>query len=132
MKKRIFRIVCMCMLVLLSGLFVGCGDLKIDYDLVSQGNTFTQLTVANMQQTPSKYIGKTIKIRGMHYSSGSSYHYLSGYDDTNCCNWEVEIRLKDDSMTFPDTNKNIIVIGNYRSKKVNSRTTYFLEVEEFV
>ena len=132
MKKSVLKFFSILSLVVVSLICSACGgSVSIDYDLVSRGNTFTQITVADMQSSPSDYIGKTIKIRGKHNSSGDTYHYISGYDDTNCCSWSMEIRLKDDTMTFPDTNKNIIVIGNYKSKKVNSRTSYFLEVVEF-
>ena len=133
MRKRVVKFLSICFMLIISTFISACGgEIAIDYDLASQGNTFTQLTVAEMQSKPSGYLGKTIKIRGKHLSSGESYHYISGYDDTNCCNWSIEIRLKDDTMTFPDTNKNIVVIGDYKSKKVNSKTTYFLEVEKFV
>ena len=133
MKKNIVKFCSVCIMLIVSMFIVACGgDIVVDYDLASRGATFTQVTVAEMQSKPSGYLGKTIKIRGKHYSSGDTYHYISGYDETNCCNWSMEIRLKDDTMTFPDTNKNIVVIGDYKSKKINSKTTYFLEVIEFV
>ena len=133
MKKQIAKFLSVCFMLIITIFISACGgDIAIDYDLASKGNTFTQLTVSEMQSKPSAYIGKTIKIRGKHYSSGDSYHYISGYDEANCCSWSMEIRLKDETMTFPETNKNIVVIGDYKSKKVNAKTTYYLEVEKFV
>lgn len=133
MGKSVVKFLSIFSLIVVTMFFSACsGDIQVDYDLASKGATFTQITVAEMQSKPSGYLGKTIKIRGKHYSSGADYHYITGYDAENCCNWSMEIRLKNDTMSFPDTDKNIVVIGDYKSKKINSKTTYFLEVEEFV
>lgn len=128
--KKIFAILSLCIVSI--GLTACGGSANIDYDLASKGDTFTYTTVTNMQSSPSSYLNKTIKIRGKHKSNGSTYHYLSGYDSTNCCNWSMEIRINDDSLEFPETNKNVVVVGDYKSKKVNGKTSYYLEVIEFV
>ena len=111
-------------------MITGCGAANVDYDLVAGGNTITYSTVENMKGTPRTYINKTFKIRGKLMNNGSTYHYMTGYDSTNCCSWSLEVRTSGD-LEYPNTDKNIVAIGTYKSAKTNGRTSYFLEITEF-
>ena len=109
-------------------LISGCGAGNIDYDLVAGGSTITYSTVENMKDTPRNYVNKTFKIRGKLKSNGSSYHYMTGYDSTNCCSWSLEVRT---DMEYPDTTKNVVAIGTYKSAKTKGKTSYYLEISQF-
>ena len=118
-------------LVILVSIFLltGCGSASIDIDCVAGGNTFTYTTVENMKGSPRDYLNKTLKIRGKLKSNGSSYHYMTGYDSSNCCSWQLEVRAND--VAYPETTKNIVAIGTYKSAKTNGRTSYYLEISNF-
>ena len=109
-------------------LITGCGAANIDYDLVAGGNTITYSTVENMKDTPRNYVNKTFKIRGKLKSNGSSYHYMTGYDASSCCTWTLEVRT---DMEYPDTTKNVVAVGTYKSAKTNGKTSYYLEITQF-
>ena len=118
------------MIVLTLGVLTGCGEGNVDYDLVASGNTITYSTVENMKESPRNFVNKTFKIRGKLKSNGGSYHYLFGYDSTNCCEWTLEVRTVDD-VEYPETTKNVVATGIYKSAKTNGRTSYYLEISEF-
>jgi len=119
-------------LIIVLSLFMltGCGTANVDYDLVAGGNSITYSTVENMKGTPRNYVNKTFKIRGKLMSNGNSYHYMTGYDSTNCCMWTLEVRAGSE-VEYPDSSQNIVAIGTYKSAKTNGRTSYFLEISEF-
>ena len=129
MKK--LKIFVSALIIMVSIFFVtGCGAASIDYDLAAGGNTVTYSTVENMKESPRNFINKTFKIRGKLKSNGSSYHYMTGYDSTNCCSWSLEVRAND--VDYPTTtSKNIVAVGTYKSAKTNGRTSYFLEITSF-
>ena len=117
-------------LVLSIFMLTGCGASNIDYDLVASGNTITYSTVENMKESPRNYINKTFKIRGKVMSNGKTYHYMTGYDSTNCCSWSLEVRAGD-NIEYPNSSKNVVAIGTYKSAKVSGKTSYYLEISEF-
>ena len=108
----------------------GCGASNVDFDLASSGNAFTYSTVEKMKNSPREYINKTFKIKGKLSANGGTYHYMSGYDSTNCCSWTLEVRTIDD-LQYPNTSNNVTATGTYKSTKVNGKTSYFLEINEF-
>ena len=126
-KKLLRNLFAICFLCLTTMMLVACGgasSAKIDYNLASKGDNFTYSTIINMQSKPQGYIGSTFKIRGKLQSNGSDYHYLSGYDAESCCNWEIEVKLKDLSLEFPSNNKTVCVIGDYKYYKNSGKTHY--------
>ena len=123
--------------VIISALFIvvtifvltGCGA-NVDYDLASGGNAFTYSTVEDMNKSPRSYINKTFKIKGKLKTNGSTYHYMTGYDSTNCCTWTLEVKTVGD-LEYPKTTSNVTALGTYKSAKINGKTSYFLEINEF-
>lgn len=129
MKK--LKIILSSLIIVLSiFMLTGCGTANVDYDLVAGGNSMTYTTVENMKGTPRNYINKTFKIRGKLMSNGNTYHYMTGYDASNCCTWSLEVRAGSD-VKYPSSSKNVVATGTYKSVKVNGRTSYYLEVTEF-
>ena len=112
-------------------LFTGCGEMTIDYDLVSAGNQVAYTTIMKMEESPKKYINKTFKVPGKVSSNGNSYHYIAGYDGTGCCTWQLEVDTANDDIEYPKSSKNVVAIGTYKSRKVGGNTAYYLEVSEF-
>lgn len=131
-SKNLNILICFCICFMTLFFCSSCGQGSIDYDLVASGNTVQYSTIINMQNTPSKYINKTFKIRGRVGSNGSAYHYMTGTDATNCCNWSIEIRVVDSSISYPNTTNNVIALGTYKSSKVNGRTSYYIQVSDFM
>lgn len=120
--------------ILIVTIFIcsGCGEMSIDYDLVSAGNQVAYTTIMKMEESPKKYINKTFKVRGKMGSNGNSYHYITVYDNAACCTSSpLEIDTVSDDIEYPKTSKNVIVIGTYKSRKVGGKTAYYLEVSEF-
>ena len=108
----------------------GCGTANVDYDLAASGNSFTYSTVEKMKDSPRNYINKTFKIKGQLKTNGSSYHYMTGFDSTNCCTWTLEVRASD-NIEYPNTSNNITTVGTFKSAKANGKTSYFLEINQF-
>lgn len=121
-------IICFCMLFLTA-----CGSANVDYNLEKMGYAFTKQTVDKMlnTSTASSYLGKTFKIRAKHLDYG--IHYIKGPDDDNiCCDWQMEVRLADESLSFPK--KQIItVVGTFKvDRKAGQAPNYYLNITEFV
>ena len=126
--KKLKVIISSLIIVLSIFMITGCGAANVDYDLVSGGNTITYSTVENMKGSPRTYVNKTFKIRGKVKSNGNSYHYMTGYDSTNCCSWQLEVRSE---LEYPDTTQNVVAVGTYKSAKTNGKTSYYLEITQF-
>lgn len=122
-----------CLLLCLSYIFTACGSSdNIDYDLSITGFQFRYEMVTNMKSNPQEYKNKTIKLRGDLKNNGSTYYYLTESDNV-CCSWKLEVKLKDDSISYPiGNNEDIIVVGNYLTYKMNGVEKYYLQINEFV
>ena len=128
MKK--FKYVCSIVFILVILLFTtGCGSVSVDYDLVTCGDAVTYTTVTKMQSMPSNYKNKTFRIKGEFKNSGSSYHYLMGYDSSNCCTWNLEVKASD-GVDFPSKSKSVVAIGKYKSEVIDGKSRWYLEVTE--
>ena len=128
-KLKAFLVVVMLTLTLA---FAGCGEVRVNLDLSKLSSYGVQSEVEKMQKssTAQDYLGKTIKMRAKPQVSGD-YHYIIGPDGDECCNWEIEIRLSDDLSSFPTTNKNTYVTGEYKYYKESGKTYYYLELLEY-
>ena len=122
-----------CILICVSTIFTACGGSgDIDYDLSVTGFQFRYEMVTNMKTNPKEYKNKTIKIRGNLKNNGSTYYYLTESDNI-CCTWKMEVKLKDDTLNYPEgKNEDIIVIGNYLTYNKNGEDKYYLQINEFV
>lgn len=132
-RKNIIALFILCIMSLCA-FGCGSGNLDVDYDLtVQSGVTYAVGTELSENPYQSKYNNKVFRVRGKHRSSGDDYHYIVVKDNV-CCDFEMEIRLADDSMTFPATNKNVIVVATYTRvpKTTNGgSTTFYLSVAKF-
>ena len=63
---------------------------RLDLDLSKMSNTVVYAEINNIQEDPSKYLGKTIRLRGLYAyyrepSTGVSYYACVIPDATACC-----------------------------------------------
>lgn len=131
-----FRNYCGIFILAIMAIFItACGgSLQVDYDLTQLDGVTTAVgQELNTQTYQSKYKNKVFKVRGKHYSSGDDYHYLV-VNDGVCCDFSIEIRLSDDSLSYPDTDKNVTVVATYTyvPKTNTNSSTFYLAVSEFV
>ncbi|MBE5738153.1 MAG: hypothetical protein E7354_00245 [Clostridiales bacterium] len=131
---KIRKVVGLIVLVFMMMFSAACSSsLQVDYDLTKlDGVTMTVGEALNTETYQSKYKNKVFKVRGKHFTSGEDYHYLTVKDGV-CCDFDIEIRLADDSISYPDTNKNVIVIATYTyvPQTSTSSSTFYLSVAEF-
>lgn len=133
MKKRnVFALIALCFM---SFFLTACGggNLQVDYDLTKlDGVTMTVGEALNTETYQSKYKNKVFRVRGKHFTSGEDYHYLVVQDGV-CCDFDIEIRLADDSLSYPATNKNVVVVATYTyvPKTATTSSTFYLSVAEF-
>ena len=131
---KIRKVVGLIVLVFMMMFSAACSSsLQVDYDLTKlDGVTMTVGEALNTETYQSKYKNKVFKVRGKHFTSGEDYHYLT-VNDGVCCDFDIEIRLADDSISYPDTNKNVIVIATYTYVPQTSKSgsTFYLSVSEF-
>lgn len=103
--------------------FPACGGkVVVNYDLAGSGPTMTYSTVINMQESPSKYVGKTFRIKGT-IDSTSSDLYLYGYDSTSCCSWELKLGTDNTDVDL-SKKSSVTVLGKYQK----GETGYYLDV----
>lgn len=130
-KKGIFGTI---VLVFMMFILTACGgSLHVDYDLTKlDGVTMSVGEALNTGSYQSKYRNKVFRVRGKHFTSGDDYHYLVVQDGV-CCDFDIEIRLADDSISYPATNKNVVVIATYTyvPQTSTSSSTFYLAVAEF-
>lgn len=98
------------------------GKVVVNYDLASSGNTMTYSTIINMQETPSKYVNKTFRIKGTIDATTSDL-YLYGYDNQSCCSWELKLGTDNTDVDL-SKKSSVTVLGKY--KKGDSG--YYLDV----
>ncbi len=124
-------------LLLVVLLFTGCGSTttKIKYDLTDTSSGVTQVVGTDLSTNTyqSKYKDSTFKVRGKHYSAGEDYHYMV-VNDGVCCDFEIEIRLSDKKLKYPDTDKYIVIIAKYSyiPKTSTTSSSYYFSVLDFV
>ena len=145
MKKYIF------ILLSLSLIYAGCVNkeklqnndnasskiIKVDVDLTILSSIMVYAEVNNIMTKPDSYLGKTIKINGLFYSSyydvnETMYYFVVVTDATSCCPkgiefiWNSERKYPDD---YPDEKAKIEVTGVFSSYDELGETYYHLLVE---
>lgn len=128
--KKLFKN-CFCLLAILVMCITltacGSGSANVKYDLTND-DTFASAVVTQISNNPNKYNGETIKVRGKLQGS-SSYYTLN--EIAECCNWSFEVKLDNINKTLK-SGKNYTMIGKCKSKKTNSKTSWYLEAIEIV
>ena len=143
MKKFIFVLLSISLL-----LFTGCvnkeksesGDISseknnnVDVDLTILSSTMVYAEVFNILAKPDSYIGKTVKLNGLFYSSyyeDSMYYFVVITDATSCCPQGLEFvwnrKYPED---YPDERSKIEVTGVFSSYDELGETYYHLLVED--
>ena len=93
-------------------------DLKIDIDLTKLSKTMVYSEVLNMMQSPKKYIGKTIKMKGTCSIQDDAINQKTYYsciiqDATACCAQGIEFELEGKDPKYPENYSEICVIGQF-------------------
>lgn len=106
---------------------------KIDVDLTKLSATVVYAEVFNMMVEPEKYVGKTVRMKGMFYvyendeydSNFSRIYACIITDATACCAEGIEFRLEDKLSypeDFPKLYSTIIVTGTFFAEEVDGIT----------
>lgn len=129
LKCFLLVFVCLFMCLITTACSSDASITKINLDLVSGGDDFARVTIGKIDNAPSSYNGKTIKVRGK-FQGSSSYYYLQ--ENNTCCNWTFEIKF-DEDLKIPSTGTNITITGHCRSEKSKStgKTSWWVDVSEY-
>ncbi len=91
----------------------------VDVDLTVLSSTMVYSEVYNMMASPEKYIGKTVKMKGLfayyHDEATGNYYFACIIQDaTACCAQGIEFVLTEDYVypdDYPEVDEEICVIG---------------------
>ena len=101
---------------------------KVDYDLTNLSETVLLSQLKNIQNNSKKYIGKTIKYKGVMYSTsanGTSYYIALCNDAAACCSAGFEFVLKSGkrkASDYPKDKEKILVSGRLEEYIEDGRT----------
>lgn len=93
----------------------------IDVDLTAMSSTMVYSEVLNMQQTPDKYVGKIVKMKGpFNVSEISDNRYFACIiaDATACCSTGIEFVWAGDHSypeDYPEKDQEITVVGTFNT-----------------
>jgi len=117
---------------------VSLKKINVDVDLTILSSTMVYAEVFNIMSKPDNYLGKTIKLNGLFYSSyydenNTMYYYVVITDATSCCPqglefiWNGERKYPED---YPEERSKIEVTGIFSSYDEFGETYYHLLVED--
>lgn len=132
-KRSIFALALICVMMCL---LTACGSARVQIDL-TQNNSVTQAfnTFINNANSggsgySSDYRDKTFKVKGKIKSSGDDYHYIVTND--GCCNFTMEVRLADNSLSWPEKlNKTYTIVAKYTWYKSGGTSGFYFNIQEF-
>jgi len=108
----------------------------VDIDLTTMKKTMVYATVNDMMMHPDKYMGKTMKMSGLHdrsydYQTGKYYHYVVIEDATACCQQGMEFVLPEQykEEDYPKLNTKIDVVGVFDSYDEDGVSYFYIEAE---
>jgi len=112
--------------------------INVDVDLTILSRTMVYAEVYNIMTNPYNYLGKTIKLNGLFYSSyydenETMYYFVVITDATSCCPQGIEFiwgsgrKYPED---YPDEKSNIEITGVFSSYDELGETYYHLLVED--
>ena len=93
----------------------------IDVDLTAMSSTMVYSEVLNMQQTPDKYVGKIVKMKGpFNVSEIGDNRYFACIiaDATACCSTGIEFVWAGDHSypeDYPEKDQEITVVGTFNT-----------------
>ena len=111
---------------------------KVDIDLTKLSGTMIYAEVYNIMTEPEKYIGKTMKIRGIFKSYPAedpsiNYFFVIIPDATACCEsgmefiWSGEHTFPDD---YPEVETEIEISGVFSSYQENGNPYFYIKTDE--
>ena len=107
-------------------------DGKIDVDLTALSSTMVYSEVFNITNSPTDYIGKTIKMNGMFVKytnqDGSSFYPACVIADAAaCCSQGIEFVTANEE--YPEEGTDVTVVGIFKSyiDEADGQTYYHLE-----
>jgi len=112
--------------------------INVDVDLTILSSTMVYAEVFNIMSKPDSYLGKTIKLNGLFYSSyydenDIMYYFVVVTDATSCCPqglefvWDDERKYPED---YPEEKSKIEITGVFSSYDESGETYYHLLVED--
>ena len=127
-KRSIFALALICVMMCL---LTACGSAKVQYDLTLQDTlAYSVGAKLNTGEYQSKYRDKVFKLKGTLKSSGDDYHYIVTND--GCCNFTMEVRLADSSLSWPEKmNKKYTVVATYTWYKSGGTSGFYFNIQEF-
>jgi len=111
---------------------------NVDVDLTILSSTMVYAEVFNIMSKPDSYLGKTIKLNGLFYSSyydenETMYYYVVITDAASCCPQGLEFVINGERKypeDYPDERSKIEVTGTFSSYNEYGETYYHLLVED--
>jgi len=108
-----------------------------EVDLTLLSSTMIYAQVSNMLANPDEYMGKTIRMNGLYYSSyydmtKTRYHYVVIEDATACCAQGLEFIWNGKHAyprDYPEENAKIEIIGVFDSYDELGKTYYYIDID---
>lgn len=93
-------------------------DVKVDIDLVESSVIFSYAQVVQMMYNANEYIGQSVKMKGTYYQQvipeyDITLHLIIMLDETNCCQGFLEFYLLDETLEYPQSGEEIMIVGEY-------------------
>lgn len=109
----------------------------VDVDLTKLSSTMVYSEIYNMMTTPSRYLGRRIRMRGQYNAqfyqqTEKYYHYVVIADATACCQqglefiWSGEHKYPDD---YPLQQSEIEIVGVFSSYEELGQKFYYLQID---
>ena len=113
---------------------ISSNNAKVDVDLTILSSTMVYAEVNNIMSRPISYLGKTIKLNGLFYSTyydvnDKTYYFVVITDASSCCPQGIEF-VWNSGHKYPDENARIEVTGVFSSYNDFGETYYRLLVED--
>lgn len=111
-------------------------EYQVDIDLEGMNKNLITAQMQAINQDPSSYIGKTIRVTGTYQQSyyeetDQYYNYVLGYDETSCCAaWGMEF-YGDSVPEKIEPYTSISMVGTISTYDENGIAYTFVDVEHF-
>lgn len=111
-------------------------DYDVDIDTVNLNNNMVTAQMTAINQDPSSYLGKRIRVTGVYDQTyyeptGKYYNYVLGYDETGCCAaWGIEF-YGDEVPEKIEPYTSISMVGTISTYDEEGIAYTFIDVEHF-
>jgi len=108
---------------------------NVDIDLTELSDIMAAAEINNMIMQPEKYLGKTVKIKGIYFISSSNegdvYHLVLVPDSTGCCFQGFEFVWSEDHSYLKEGDE-IEVVGVYSEYETEDSIYSFIKADDVV